>query len=83
MSDHRQSRVMLPVDKARCEPMNACDKRSTCARYVAPIPRMGTIMGHDMPKWGSPCWFYISVESLRNQTPIAERRLHAAPEGLR
>lgn len=81
MSDHRADNIMLPSDKSRCEPMNPCNQKEHCARYRAPVPRMGSMMGFNIPMSGYPCYYFISVDSLRNARPTPEWRLHDAPAG--
>ena len=41
---HRDPRIRLPHDIARCAPAHPCDTRQRCARYMATVPAHGGSM---------------------------------------
>lgn len=77
---HRQSNIYLSVQEARCEPSGVCDRKDTCARYLAPIPTTGariedfnrSPIGLDWFK--SPCQAWVSAQNKPLQQPPVIRR---------
>lgn len=75
MTDHRRSDVWLPADEARCEPSGPCGRRWTCARYLAQIPRLGTLIDGRLQRGaGVECTDWRAVE--RPPASSAPRRVH-------
>lgn len=76
---HRRSNVYLSHAEPRCEP-SACDRKDTCARYLAPLlPSGAAIEDFSRSPLGLP-WFkpecdkWISSENKPLQQPPVIRR---------
>lgn len=41
----RRADVWLPPEEPRCAPSRRCDRATTCARYLAELPRHGARVG--------------------------------------
>lgn len=39
----RDSRIYLAPEEARCAPVHPCGKTGTCARFLSPIPKGGSV----------------------------------------
>lgn len=65
---HRLDTIPLPADKERCQPKH-CERKMTCARYLAAIPKHGASMA-DFSNGVIWCMAYISVQSLKDSAKI-------------
>lgn len=65
---HRLDTIPLPADKARC-PGAHCERKMTCARYLAAIPKQGATM-NDFSINSIWCMAYISLQSLKDSAKI-------------
>lgn len=77
---HRQNNVYLSAQEARCEPSGTCDRKGTCARYLAPLPPSGakiedfnrSPIGLDW--WRPACDKWVSAQNKPLQQPPVIRR---------
>ena len=71
---HRSDRIPLAHDMSRCEPA-ACTIKHRCARYLAILPRFGSIMDYsrqDLVTGGTAlCDGYKDLAALRVATKPA------------
>ena len=79
---HRRSNVYLSHAEPRCEPSQQCDRKSTCARYLAQLPPSSAkIEDFSLSPLGLP-WFkpecskWISAQDNKplQQPPVIRRR---------
>jgi hypothetical protein len=81
---HRTDRVFLPSNVERCEPQHECQRKVTCARYLASLPAFGAKMiGADLPpRWyyGGYCPSYRAVQ--RAGDPAAKPAAKPAVKGM-
>ena len=64
---HRLDTIPLPADATRCTGL-FCERKMTCARYLAAIPKGGTL--RDFARDAIWCMAYISLQSLKDSAKI-------------
>lgn len=78
---HRDPHVVLPVSQARCQPSKQCDRKHTCARYLAPLTQGAPLADHSLPVGSQNPWyvwgFHLCTEYL---TVSAAAKLEPKPK---
>ena len=64
---HRLDTIPLPADATRCTGL-FCERKMTCARYLAAIPKGGKL--NDFARDVIWCMAYISLQSLKDSAKI-------------
>ena len=64
---HRLDTIPLPADATRCTGL-FFERKMTCARYLAAIPKGGTL--RDFARDVIWCMAYISLQSLKDSAKI-------------
>ena len=64
---HRLDTIPLPADATRCTGLFR-ERKMTCARYLAAIPKGGTL--RDFARDVIWCMAYISLQSLKDSAKI-------------
>lgn len=74
---HRTDRVWLANDVARCEPANKISNCSSCGRYLAAIPPMGSVADFSLSHsiFAPYCPHYLSS----NQQPSNDKPKEVKP----
>ena len=60
----RDPRLIISVDLTRCEPA-ACAQKWTCARFLAPVMRNGSLQDFSYQNFGSRCQNFVTVADAK------------------
>ena len=60
----RDPRLTISVQLTRCEPA-ACVQKSTCARFLAPVMRNGSMQDFSYQIFGPKCQNFVTVDDAK------------------
>lgn len=60
----RDHRLIISVHLTRCEPA-ACPQKSTCARFLAPVMRNGSMQDFSYHIFGEKCQNFVTVDDAK------------------